>query len=97
MAEELDVEAIVEKAFEYFNKFVDRGNKLESVLLEGLEPYEDGWIVAIGFDGKRKESTEPSSAGVVAALSGFGSKTTTTVREVRHLYLDSEGKFRKIA
>ena len=77
MAEELDVEAIVEKAFGYFYKFVDRGNKLESVLLEELEPNEDGWIVAIGFNGKRKESTEPSSAGPRPPFVRYGTSIWT--------------------
>jgi hypothetical protein len=91
-----DVEAIVEKAFEFFDRFVDRGNELDGVLLEELEPQGDGWVVAIGFNGKRQESSEPANVGAMAALSGFGKKTTTTVREVRHIYLDEKGSFLKI-
>lgn len=93
----LDVEAIVKKAFEYFYKFVDRNKRLDGVLLEDLEPQGDGWIVGIGFNGKRKESSQPAAAGAFGALAGFGSSTTTTVREVRHIYLDNEGNFQKIA
>ena len=88
-----DIETIVEKAFDYFETFVARGDKLDSVLLEGLEPEGDGWVVGIGFNGKRQEYTEPHTIG---ALAGFGSKTTTTVREIRHIYLDKEGNFQKI-
>lgn len=95
--QKLDIEAIVEKAFEYFDRFVDRGNKLNGILLEELEPQDDGWVVAIGFNGERQESSQPATVGAMAALAGFGSKTTTTVREVRHVYLDNEGNFQKIA
>jgi hypothetical protein len=95
--EKLEVDKIVEKAFEYFDRFVVRDNRLDGVLLEELEPQDDGWVVAIGFNGKRQESSEPASVGAMAALSGFGSKTTTTVREVRHIYLGSDGGFQKIA
>lgn len=95
--EKLEVDEIVAKAFEYFDRFVDRGNKLDGVLLEELEPQENGWVVSIGFNGKRQESSEPASIGAMAALSGFGSKTTTTVREVRHIYLGNDGSFQKIA
>lgn len=95
--QKLDVDAIVEKAFEYFDRFVDRGNRLNGVLLEELEPQDDGWIVSIGFNGKRQESSEPANVGAMAALAGFGSKTTKTVREVRSIYLDNEGNFQKIS
>lgn len=95
--QKLDVDAIVEKAFEIFDRFVNRGNQLDGVLLEGLEPEGDGWIVSIGFYGKRQESSEPASAGAMAALAGFGSKTTKTVREVRHIYLGEEGNFKRIS
>jgi hypothetical protein len=95
--QKLDVEAIVEKAFEYFDLFVNRKNQLEGVLLEELEPQDDGWIVAIGFNGKRQQSSEPASVGAMATLAGFGNKTTTTVREVRHIYLDNKGSFQKMA
>ncbi|WP_131821975.1 hypothetical protein [Salipiger thiooxidans] len=94
--QEMDVDAIVEKAFDYFDRFVNRGNRLDGVLLEGLEPEEDGWIVSIGFDGKRQETSEPATAGAMAALSGFGSKTVKTVREVRHIHLGNEGSFKKM-
>lgn len=94
--QELDIEAIVEKAFEYFEKFVARGKQLDNVLLEELEPQDDGWMVAIGFNGKRQETSEPASAGAMATLSGFGSRTTTTVRELRRVYLNNDGSFQKI-
>jgi len=93
---ELTAEQAVNFGFEYFEKFVARGNQLTDVLLEELEPRDDGWIVSIGFNGLRKETSEPISPGSMAAFSGFGSKTTKTVREVRHIYLDNQGKFQKI-
>jgi hypothetical protein len=93
----LDIEAIVEKAFEYFDAFVKRKNQLDGILLEELEPQDDGWIVAIGFNGKRLESSEPSTVGAMSVFAGLGNKTTTTVREVRHIYLDNKGIFQKIA
>ncbi len=94
--QKLSVEEIVEKAFSYFETFVDRDNRLDGVLLEGLEPEGDGWIVSIGFNGKRQETSEPANLGAMASLSGFGKKTTKTVREVRHIYLDNEGIFQRI-
>lgn len=94
--QKLSIDEIVEKAFDIFDRFVNRSNELEGVLLEGLEPQDDGWIVSIGFNGKRQESSEPSSVGSLAALSGFGNKTTKTVREVRHIYLGNEGEFQKM-
>lgn len=94
--QKLDIDTIVEKAFDFFERFVNRSHKLEDVLLEGLEPQEDGWIVSIGFNGKRQESSEPASVGAIAALSGFGSKTTKTVREVRHIHLDNDGNFKRM-
>jgi hypothetical protein len=94
--QKMDVEAIVEKAFEYFDVFVKRKNQLDGILLEELEPQDDGWIVAIGFNGKRQESSEPSTVGAMSVLAGYGNKTTTTVREVRHIYLDNKGIFQKI-
>lgn len=95
--EKLEVDEIVDKAFEYFDRFVVRGSRLDDVLLEELEPLDDGWVVSIGFNGKRRELSEPASVGAMAALSGFGNKTTTTVREVRHIYLGHDGGFQKIA
>ncbi|MBT6097982.1 MAG: hypothetical protein HOH05_06360, partial [Marinovum sp.] len=47
----LDVEAIVDQAFEYFDKLMKKSGNLHGVLLEGLEPKDNGWIVSIGFDG----------------------------------------------
>lgn len=94
--QKMDIEAIIEKAFEYFNNFVDRKNQLDGVLLEELEPQDDGWIVTIGFNGKRQESSEPASTGTMAYLTGFGSKTTTTVRELRHIHLDNYGSFQRM-
>ncbi|KPP88509.1 MAG: hypothetical protein HLUCCO07_16485 [Rhodobacteraceae bacterium HLUCCO07] len=99
MAEEqqtLTAEAIVDKAFDYFEKLVSRGKQLDGVLLEGLEPEDDGWIVSIGFNGRRYETSEPTSPSAMAALSGFGSKTTKTVREVRHFHLDKQGNFQRL-
>ena len=92
----LNAEGIVEKAFDYFEKFVRRGNQLDGVLLEGLEPDDDGWIVSIGFDGRRQETSEPASPSAMASLAGFGSKTTKTVREVRHFHLDNQGNFQRL-
>lgn len=92
----LDAEAIVEKAFEYFDKFVIRNSKLDGVFLEGLEPDDDGWVVSIGFDGKRYETSEPATVNALAGLSGFGQKKTVTVREVRHIYLDHSGNFKRL-
>lgn len=93
---ELPAEIAVEKAFEYFDKFVARGAHLDSVLLEELEPVDGGWIVSIGFNGKRQETSEPAAVGAIAALSGFGTKTTKTVREIRHIHLDKQGRFEKM-
>jgi hypothetical protein len=95
--QKLDVEAIVEKAFEYFDTFVNRNNKLDGILLEELEPQDEGWMVAIGFNGERLQSSEPANVGTMYVLAGLSNKTTTTVREVRHIYLDNKGIFKKIA
>lgn len=65
------------KAFEYFNCFVDRNQELDGVLLEELEPRDNGWVVAIGFNGKRQKTSEPATVGAFGALAGFGNKTTT--------------------
>lgn len=92
----MTIDDIVEAAFNLFNRLVDRGKKLDGVLLEGLEPDGNGWIVSIGFNGVRKETSEPASTGALAALSGFGSRTTTTVREVRHIHLSDKGVFKKM-
>lgn len=92
----LDVEEIIEKAFDFFERFVNRSQRLDGILLEGLEPQDDGWIVSIGFNGKRQESTEPASIGSMAALTGFGNKTTKTVKEIRHIYLDHKGAFKRM-
>lgn len=92
---DLTAEMAVETGFEYFEKFVARGNKLQDVLLEGLEPIDDGWIVSIGFNGTRDQVTEPAVSGVTA-LGVFGKKTTTVVREIRHIYLDKYGNFKKL-
>lgn len=94
--DKLEVDTIVDKAFEYFDRFVVRGQKLDSVLLEELAQKDDGWIVTIGFDGTRKESSEPAYAGALAGLSGLGSKKTTTVREIRHIHLGNDGRFQRI-
>jgi hypothetical protein len=93
---ELTAEQAVEFGFDYFEKFVARDKYLNNVLLEGLEPNGDGWIVSIGFNGLRQETSEPVSPGSMAAFGGYGSKTTKTVREVRHIHLDSQGQFEKI-
>lgn len=94
--QKLTAEEIVEKAFSFFETFVARSNQLEDVLLEELEPEGNGWIVSIGFNGTRQKTTEPANLGAMAALSGYGSKTITIVREVRRIYLDDEGNLIKI-
>lgn len=83
-------------AFDIFKRYVDRDGALKNILLEELEPLEGGWIVSIGFDGSRKETTEPAVTGSMAALTGFGNVKTTTVREVRHIHIGADGKFQKI-
>jgi hypothetical protein len=40
--QDLDIEAIVEKAFEYFDALVKRKNQLDGILLEELKPQDDG-------------------------------------------------------
>ena len=92
----LTVEEIIERAFDFFERFVNRSQQLDGILLEGLEPQDDGWIVSIGFNGKRQESTEPASIGSMAALTGFGNKTTKTVKEIRHIHLDHKGAFKRM-
>lgn len=92
--QELDVDSLIHKAFEYFERYVERDNQLASVLLEALEPQDDGWIISIGFNGERQEFSEP--AGGFSAIAGLGSKTTKTVREVRHIQLDRFGNLKKI-
>ena len=93
---ELNAEDAIDIAFDLFEKYVKRGAQLRNVLLEELEPDEGGWIVSIGFDGSREETTQPASAGSFSALAGFGSVKKTTVREIRHIYLDEEGNFLRI-
>lgn len=95
--QELDAEAIVETAFEYFDKFVKRNEDLDGILLEGLELSGDEWIISIGYNGKRQESSEPVANSSYAALVGYGSKTIKTIREVRTIHLGSDGSFRRIS
>jgi hypothetical protein len=94
---EVDAEKAVERAFEFFDRFVARGSTLESVLLEELEPTDNGWIVSIGFNGKREETSEPVTASAFGALGNLGTRTTRVVREVRHIFLDKTGKFLKMS
>ncbi|WP_146193240.1 hypothetical protein [Salibaculum griseiflavum] len=93
----LTADEAIERAFALFARFVQRDTNLSNVLLEQLEPTDEGWLVSIGFDGKRQEISEPSSTGAMAALSGFGQKTTKTVREVRHFHLGEEGEFLRMS
>jgi|SRR6056297_2763543 len=96
-SKQLSADQAIDIAFELFEKYVARGKSLQNVLLEELEPKNGGWVVSIGFDGSRKERSEPASIGSLAALGGFGNVTTTTVREIRHFYLDENGEFSKMA
>jgi hypothetical protein len=43
--QKLDVEAIVEKAFGYFDRFVKRGNQLDGVLLGPTGPNVHIWAL----------------------------------------------------
>ncbi|WP_147238858.1 hypothetical protein [Rhodosalinus halophilus] len=94
--EGLTADQAIDLAFDYFERFVDRGQNLQNVLLEELQPQADGWIVSIGFDGSRQEISEPAYSGAVAALSGFGQKTTKYTREIRHFHIDGSGGFQKM-
>ena len=85
----LTADQALDRAFEMFERFVKRDRVLRNVLLEELERVEEGWVVAIGFDGNRQESSEPS--GNASWLGG--QKKTVTVREIRHFYLDQNGDF----
>lgn len=92
----LDAEAIVEKAFEYFEKFVRRNNKLDGVFLEGLSPNEEGWVVSIGFNGKRHETSEPAAPNSLSVLTGHAQKKTVILREILHFHLDHAGNFKML-
>ena len=89
---ELDVDAIIERAFDYFEKYVARGEgRVNHVLLEGLEPKDGEWIVLIGFDDGRYKET--SSSGLP-----FGESRKDPIREIRHFHISaSDGALRKIS
>ena len=94
--EGISAEKAIDFAFDYFDRFVDRGQNLQNVLLEELQPQADGWVVSIGFDGSAQEVSEPVYSGAAAALSGFGQKTTKHTREIRHFFIDGSGAFQKM-
>ena len=89
----LSTDEVIEKAFDYFDRYVVR-NKGQSginhVLLEGLKPEDDDWLVAIGFDaGRFQEST--------ATLS-FGERTTQPIREIRRFLISGrDGSLKRIS
>ena len=88
---ELDADTVVERAFAYFDKYVARGDSnFSHVLLEGLEPTDDEWIVSIGFDQGRYQ--ESSSIGPP-----FGERRKDPIREFRHFHISaSDGALRRI-
>ncbi|XAT61112.1 hypothetical protein GN278_10385 [Rhodobacteraceae bacterium Araon29] len=95
----LDVEAIVDRAFEYFDKLMKKSGNLHGVLLEGLEPKDNGWIVSIGFDGGVEETSQESGNFAKSILGNFNektTKTTKTIRLVRCVHLDNQGNFEKL-
>jgi len=74
----LSADEAIEKAFEYFEKYVERGQRLSHVLLEELEYIGegDGWRVVVGFDIGRTKKTNAS-----AVL--FGEEKNEPIREFR--------------
>jgi len=88
---ELDTDAAVKQAFDYFDKYVARGeNRFSHVLLEGLEPNEDEWIVSIGFDQGRYKET--ASGGLP-----FSERSKDPIREIRHFHISAkDGALRRI-
>ncbi|WP_397543262.1 hypothetical protein [Roseovarius salis] len=89
---ELDADAAVKHAFDYFDKFVARGDaRFSHVLLEGLEPKDDEWIVSIGFDQGRYKET--ASSGLP-----FGESSKDPIREIRRFHISArDGALRRIA
>lgn len=76
-------DAIVDFAFDYFDQRVARGEgHLSHVLLEGLKPNDDEWIVSIGFDQGRYK--EIASSGLP-----FGERRKEPIREIRHFHISA--------
>lgn len=87
---EMDADTIIERAFDYFDKYMARGDSnFSHVLLESLEPTDDEWIVSIGFDqGRYKESSSGAP---------FGGSTKDPIREIRHFHISaSDGALKRI-
>ena len=78
----LSADEAIEKAFEYFEKYVERGTQLSHVLLEELEYLGegDGWRVVVGFDIGRTKKT--NSSPVL-----FGEEKKEPIREFRSFYV----------
>lgn len=87
----LSADDAIKKAFEYFDQHFARGDKKPNhVLLEGLEPEADGWVVSIGFDEGRFRETSSTLA--------FGERTKEPLREIRRFHLSGcEGKLERIS
>ena len=92
VTDKVSADQAIELAFEYFERYVSRGQTFSQVLLEELEPSSTGgWIVAIGFSGGRfKETTKGSQVSL------FAEKLKEELRDVRHFYISSDGSFEKM-
>ena len=88
---ELDTDAAVQHAFDYFDKYVARGeSRFNHVLLEGLEPKDDEWIVSIGFDQGRYKET--ASGGLP-----FSERSKDPIREIRRFHISAaDGALKRI-
>ena len=86
----LSAETAIEKAFEYFNKFVRPDHK-SFVLLEGLELTGGEWQVTIGFDMGRQKEVAPT------VPSFFSEKAREPIRHFSVIYIDAhDGSFRRL-
>lgn len=88
----LPAETAIEKAFDYFNKYV-RPDRKSHVLLEGLElsPDEKEWVVTIGFDIGREKVTSDSLNPL------FSGKAKEPIREFSVIHVNAaDGSFIKL-
>lgn len=90
----LSAEAAIDKAFEYFNKYV-RPDRKAYVLLEGLELSADEreWRVTIGFDIGRQREVSPATLSFLNL-----EKAREPIRQFSTIHIDaSDGSFIKLA
>lgn len=80
-----DAQSAIDKAFGYFDAYVQRAGTVSNVLLEMLKYDEerDRWGIGIGYDlGRQRVVTEGSAA--------LGNKIAEPIRELRSIWIDGK-------